>query len=75
MKIKLLNRGGYQSLVMVNFPFEIECEDFRVYDEELSGLDIPFDVIASIPGFMYNENDTEYGAPYYFAQHEIEVLP
>ncbi len=75
MKIKLLNCGGYQGLIMANFPVEIECEDFRVYDEELSGLDVPFDVIASIPGFTYNDNDTEYGAPYYFEEHEIEVLP
>lgn len=72
MKIKLLNDGKFEGLVNVEFPVEIECE---IDLEEGSGVDVPFDTIAALPGFEYCSDDTDYGAPYYFYSTEFEVLP
>lgn len=69
MKIRLLHDGGYEGLVNVQFPVEVEVE------REGYGLYyVKWSLISAIPEWFYNEDDTYEGGSYCFYKHEVEVV-
>lgn len=71
VKISLKHTGDYAGLVRVQFPVVVEAND--VYGDG-SLFRVPFDVMRSVPGWMYNEGDTEYGAHYAFFGREVDAV-
>lgn len=69
MKIRLLHDGGYEGLVNVQFPVEVEVER-----EGYGGVYVGWDAISAIPEWFYNKNDAYEGGSYYFCKHEVEIV-
>ena len=69
MKIRLLHDGGYEGLVTVQFPVEVEVER-----EGYGGVYVGWDAISAIPEWFYNKNDAYEGGSYYFCKHEVEIV-
>lgn len=69
MRVKLLHDGGYEGLVNVQFPVEVEVER-----EGYGGVYVGWDAISAIPGWFYNKNDAYEGGSYYFCKHEVELV-
>ena len=70
MKIRLLHDGGYEGLVNVQFPVEVEVER----EGYGGGVYVGWDAISAIPEWFYNKNDAYEGGSYYFCKHEVELV-
>ena len=70
MKIRLLHDGGYEGLVNVQFPVEVEVER----EGYGGGVYVGWDAISAIPEWFYNKNDAYEGGSYYFCKHEVEIV-
>lgn len=70
MRVKLLHDGGYEGLVNVQFPVEVEVER----EGYGGGVYVGWDAISAIPGWFYNKNDAYGGGSYYFCKHEVEIV-
>lgn len=71
MKISLKHTGSYAGLLGVQFPVVVDAQD--VYGDG-SLFRVPFEVMQSVPGWMYHEDDTEYGAHYAFFGREVDAV-
>ncbi|XKX17409.1 hypothetical protein MVUOKPPV_CDS0012 [Klebsiella phage phi1_175008] len=69
MRVKLLNDGGYEGLVNVQFPVEVEVER-----EGYGNVYVGWDAISAIPGWFYHKNDAYEGGSYYFYRYEVEIV-
>lgn len=70
MRVKLLHDGGYEGLVNVQFPVEVEVER----EGYGGGVYVGWDAISAIPEWFYNKNDAYEGGSYYFCKHEVEIV-
>lgn len=69
MRVKLLHDGGYEGLVNVQFPVEVEVER-----EGYGNVYVGWDAISAIPRWFYHKNDAYEGGSYYFCKHEVEIV-
>lgn len=69
MRVKLLHDGGYEGLVNVQFPVEVEVER-----EGEGGVYVGWDLISAIPEWFYNKDDAYEGGSYYFYRDEVELV-
>lgn len=71
MRIRLLTTGGFIGLRGVSLP--VVVEGTQVYNGD--GYTVDFDIIAALPGFVFSDEDTEYGTKYtFFTGTECEVV-
>lgn len=69
MRVKLLHDGGYEGLVNVQFPVEVEVER-----EGYGNVYVGWDTICAIPGWFYHKNDAYEGGSYCFYKDEVEII-
>lgn len=69
MRVKLLHDGGYEGLVNVQFPVEVEVER-----EGYGNVYVGWDAICAIPGWFYHKNDAYEGGSYCFYKDEVEII-
>ena len=69
MRVKLLHDGGYEGLVNVQFPVEVEVER-----EGYGNVYVGWDAISAIPGWFYHKNDAYEGGSYCFYRYEVEIV-
>lgn len=69
MKIRLLHDAGYEGLVNVQFPVEVEVER-----EGYGNVYVGWDAICAIPGWFYHKNDAYEGGSYCFYKDEVEII-
>lgn len=69
MRVKLLHDGGYEGLVNVQFPVEVEVER-----EGYGNVYVGWDAISAIPGWFHHKNDTYEGGSYCFYRYEVEIV-
>lgn len=69
MRVKLLNDGGYEGLVNVQFPVEVEVER-----EGYGNVYVGWDAISAIPGWFHHKNDAYEGGSYCFYRYEVEIV-
>lgn len=69
MRVKLLHDGGYEGLVNVQFPVEVEVER-----EGYGNVYVGWDAISAIPGWFYHKNDAYEGGSYCFYKDEVEII-
>ena len=69
MRVKLLHDGGYEGLVNVQFPVEVEVER-----EGYGNVYVAWDAICAIPGWFYHKNDAYEGGSYCFYKDEVEII-
>lgn len=67
--MKLLHDGGYEGLVNVQFPVEVEVER-----EGYGNVYVGWDAISAIPGWFYHKNDAYEGGSYCFYRYEVEIV-
>lgn len=69
MKISLLHDAGYEGLVNVQFPVEVEVER-----EGYGNVYVGWDAICAIPRWFYHKNDAYEGGSYCFYKDEVEII-
>lgn len=69
MRVKLLHDGGYEGLVNVQFPVEVEVER-----EGYGNVYVGWDAISAIPGWFHHKNDAYEGGSYCFYRYEVEIV-